>query len=429
MSARSGRRGAHARGVRSVRAGAAGALALALALGAAGCGAEQAGQGGSGGQGGRHENGAALEASPATAPADAPVRLTVRGAAAKEPITVRSRAEDRAGHSWGAERRFTTDGDGGVELGNRGMQLLSDMEPLSGPDTRKKGSGDAFSFHTRTPDEQRSYEVRLTAYEGGKRVAHTELNRQWLPNGARHRKLTMRADGVDGELYAPYKGAPRKAPVLVFGGSEGGNAGEFAAAVLASHGHPALSVCYFRCGRGSDRPNAIDMIDLDYFTRAAKLLGEDPAADPRRMAVMGNSRGSEAAQLLGQRRPGVFRDVIAYAPSSKVIGPYPTGRAAWADHGKPVPTGPIKLDRVTGKVLAIAGGNDKMWDSAGSAKAIESQGQRQLLFPGAGHHVNWFPYGQPGEDGGENGDVRGTTGSDQYARKNGWPQVLGLLDR
>ena len=420
------RNGWRVTGVRAATAGVAGALAVLL--GVTGCSGSESGSGSGGGG-----DGPRVVADHSSALADQAVRISVRGLKAHAKVTVTSRADDRKGQPWGTERQFTADGRGTVRLGARGMELLSGMEPLAGPQRKLRGSGKAFSFHPATPDKRASYTVRLSVRaggssgSGGKAVARTDLTRRWLNEDSGHRKLTVARDKVDGELYTPPEGAAKKAPVLVFGGSEGGNAGEYAAALLAAHGHPALSLCYFRCGDGSGRPDAIDMIDLDYFTRAAKLLGRQPGADPERLAVMGNSRGSEAAQLLGQRRPSVVRDVIAYAPSSKVIGPYPTGRAAWADGGKPVPVGPVPLDRVRGTVLAVAGGNDKMWGSAASAKEIASRGGHRLTYAGAGHHVNWFPYGQPGEDGGADGATRATSRADQRAREAAWPRVLHLL--
>ena len=390
--------------------------------------------------------GAAIRVDRPTALADQDVHVSVGGLRAHERVTVAAHAEDQRGHPWGASGSFTADAHGDLDLSRsapRGgrpytkpdsMGLFTAMLPRSGPGTKMIGSGDAFSYHPPSPAEQRTYDLRLTVSRKGKQLAARTLSREWLTGDVKHRKLTVARDRIEGELYTPAKGAHRKAPVLVFGGSEGGNSGEYAAALLAAHGHPTMSLCYFRCGKGSGRPDAIDMIDLRYFTRAAELLRRQPGADPRRLAVMGNSRGSEVAQLLGQRHPSVVRDVIAYAPSSKVNGPYLGGQVAWADGGRPVPTGPIPLNHVRGTVLAVAGGNDKMWGSAASARLIAARHNasgaphRQVTYPRAGHHVNWFPYGQPGQEGGADGAVVSTSKADQAARQDGWARVLKLLD-
>ncbi|GGO52390.1 hypothetical protein GCM10012287_36610 [Streptomyces daqingensis] len=391
---------------------------------------------------------AAIHVDRPSALADERIRVRVSGLGAHDRVTVTAGARDQRGQPWGARGQFTADGDGELDLDDtapaRGrpyakpdsMGLMKEMLPQRGPGVKMIGSGDAFSYHPPSPSEQRSYQVRLTVTKDGRQLAGRTVERRWLTEKVRHRKLTVARDKVDGEMYTPPAGERRRPPVLVFGGSEGGNSGEYAAALLAARGHPALSLCYFRCGKGSGRPNAINMIELGYFTHAAGVLGREPGADPERLAVMGNSRGSEIAQLLAQRRPSVFRDVIAYAPSDKVNGPYlagASGRAAWADRGRPVPAGPIALDRVRGKVLAVAGGNDKMWGAAGAARTISGQrnarGERheRATYPRAGHHVNWFPYGQPGQEGGADGSIVATSEADQAARQDSWAKVLKLL--
>lgn len=408
-----------------------------------------------GGTAGSSAGGPAVHVDRQEALADRDLAVRIDGLDPRAKVTVSAQAVDQQGQPWRSEGRFTADGRGRIDLGEQAPHgekpyekadatgLLSTMLPVGGKGVRKVGSGDAFSYHPKAPAQQRGYRVRLAVDEAGgreRRLASRTLVREWLPEGAHHRKLTVARDRVDGELYTPArpKGAERKAPVLVFGGSEGGNSGEYAAALLAAHGHPALSLCYFDCGKGSERPRGIDMIDTGYFLRAAKLLREEPGADPEKLAVMGNSRGSEIAQLLGQRHPSVVRDVIAYAPSAVVNGPYragPSGVAAWAEKGRPIPAGPIRLDDVRGTVLAVAGGNDKMWGSAKAARVIASQrnasGTRhtQVTYPKAGHHVNWFPFGQPGQEGGADGAITPTAAADQEAREESWPKVLKLLER
>ncbi|MFG3252342.1 hypothetical protein [Streptomyces sp. NPDC048172] len=402
------------------------AAGLVVALGA-GCGGGSDGSGDAG-DGGRKKSGPALTVAGGTgsALADQPVDVGAKRLPAKARVTVAASAKDRYGKTWRATAKGRADAEGRLALGEKASsELLTRMLPARHP---KLGTGKTFSYHPGPPGEQRSYRVRLSVGTAEKTLATRTLTREWLAEGATHRELTVGEDKLAGDLYNPPKGKPRKAPVLVFGGSEGGNAGTYTAALLASRGHPALSLCYFRCGKGSGRPDAIDMIDLDYFTRAARLLGEQPSADPAKLTVMGNSRGSEAAQLLGQRRPSVVRNVVAYAPSSKAIGPYPTGQAAWADHGKALPAGPLALDKVRGTVLAVGGGNDKMWGSAASARDMAAHGAKKLLYPDAGHHVNWFPYGQPGQEGGADGNVAGTSAADQRARADSWPKVLKLLE-
>lgn len=392
--------------------------------------------------------------------ADQPTGIRVTGLKPGQRVSIAASAQDQRKLPWASEAEFTADAKGVVDLGKaapRGgepyekadsMGLLTSMLPQDKRAAKIVGSGKAFSYHPAAPAEQRAYSVRLTVSEAGdskggkavakagREIADRSITRRWLFDGVQHKRLTVKKDKVDGELYTPPKGSKKRAPVLVFGGSEGGNSGEYTAALLASHGHPAMSLCYFDCGKGSERPRGIDMIDLDYFVHAARILGKEPASDPKKLAVMGNSRGSEVAQLLAQRHPDVVKDVIAYAPSAKINGPLDgDGPTAWASGGKPIPAGPISLDRVRGRVVAIAGGNDKMWDSAGAARRIAAQKNasglphEQVTYKDAGHHVNWFPYGQPGQEGGADGEVVSTSDADQRARAESWTRVLQMLER
>jgi hypothetical protein len=60
---------------------------------------------------------------------------------------------------------------------------------------------------------------------------------------------------------------------------------------------------------------------------------------------------------------------------------------------------------------------------------MAANGAKKLVYPDAGHHVNWFPLGQPGEEGGRNGAVAATAEADQAARADSWPEILKLLER
>ena len=93
----------------------------------------------------------------------------------------------------------------------------------------------------------------------------------------------IRAIGPSGEIKPP-SGAARKAPVLLFGGSEGGRSFDGEAALLASRGHPALSLCYFAC---AGRPKELRDIELEYFVRAARLLRSRSGAERDGLAVVG----------------------------------------------------------------------------------------------------------------------------------------------
>jgi dienelactone hydrolase len=265
------------------------------------------------------------------------------------------------------------------------------------------------------------------------------LTRRWLAPGVRHRTLTLAREGVVGDLFLPAPGARPRPAVLAFGGSEGGQSQDLAAALLASHGYPALSLGYFHL---PGLPINLADIPLEYFATAARLLAKQPGVDPDHILAMGGSRGSEAALLLADEFPSLVHGAVVYAPSAVVNAAFPLGAAdtAWTLAGQPVPLGPIPVAHISGPVLAIAGMDDMLWASASWAPQIDDElsqahvryPHRALIYPHAGHGVGAFPYlptatrvAHPIT--GAALDLGGTRPGDEAAQQAGWNAVLTLL--
>jgi pimeloyl-ACP methyl ester carboxylesterase len=405
--------------------------ALVLALTATGCTAGPA----------TPESRAVITVDRPAAPADEAVALRVTGLTAGERITVTSDATDWREDIWRGRAVFRADDRGTVDLTRArplsgtyreadGMGLLWSMRPPG-------GDPDEQSFSTDYPARERSYQVRITVRREGGRESARVLTREWMAPGVERRALTRKRDGVDGTLFRPAPGAPRRPPVLLIGGSEGGGYDEWEAALLASRGHPALSLCYFGC---AGAPKTLENIPLEYFAGAARLLARQPGADAGRLAVLGGSRGSEAALLLAAHHPRLVRDVIAIAPSDRVHGGFPDGAFAWTRGGREIESGTaIPVERIRGTVLAVAGGEDRLWDSAGFARSIgERRGasgpHRALIDPRAGHGVAGRPHTPTAirfvhpVDGAVT-ELGGTRAADARARAAYWPGILRQLAR
>ncbi|MFD1084041.1 acyl-CoA thioesterase/bile acid-CoA:amino acid N-acyltransferase family protein [Micromonospora andamanensis] len=372
-----------------------------------------------------------LDVSPAVALADEPVRVRVRGLAARERVVVAAEAHDHAGHLWRAEVTFVADANGVVDVsrdapvegsysGVDPMGLFWSMDPLD---------GDASYFAPVWPHVRRDFAVRLSAVSGGREPAAVTVRRDWTAGEVSFTELTPTAHGVRGLLVLPPPEVPRRRGVLWLGGSEGGVGGLYDAPLLASRGHPVLCLGYFGA---SGLPDSLHDIPLEYFATAAELLAPYSSGE---VVVTGYSRGTEAALLLAQQRPDLVRAVVVYAPSSVVHPGYPySGAPAWTYRGRPVPTGPIPVDRVDGPVLAIAGADDLLWDAPSYAAelllALGGSPHRVLLYPDAGHGVGTFPYlpsktvhqGRTGEQ-----THGGSRAGDAAARRDGWSEVLTFL--
>ena len=164
--------------------------------------------------------------------------------------------------------------------------------------------------------------------------------------------------------------------------------------------------------------------------------------------MLGVSRGSEAAQLLGVYYPDLVHAVIASVPSNVALCSYPgcTG-PAWTLHGQALPytsefddpspsAGPAAVipdQRIQGPVFLDCGEADQTWTSCPYAQAIlrlldahhDHWAHVLFAYPGAGHDVGaLIPY-EP-----ESPAVAATDpdyGTDQQARALLWPHLLSFL--
>ncbi|MDQ1654365.1 MAG: hypothetical protein QOI35_3565 [Cryptosporangiaceae bacterium] len=258
----------------------------------------------------------------------------------------------------------------------------------------------------------------------GKTLATRDLTRTTIDYSVIRRQLTKSADGVSGWLMNPVK--ITGGPVLIFGGSEGGNSLAGAAALLAEHGHPALSLGYFRA---DGLPPTLRDVPLEYFAAAARLLS--PHAP---VSVIGYSRGTEAAQLLAENFPGLVRAVVLYAPADEVRGSLPSGGDAWLLGGQPVLTTTIPLDRLRAPILTVSGGADGLGGSEAASWRIKKRhpSTTSLIYPDAGHIVGTFPYDAAGirdvnPTSHELDQLGGTRAADAHAQADSWPKVLAFL--
>ena len=232
---------------------------------------------------------------------------------------------------------------------------------------------------------------RLTAEQDGAVVATDTVLRRAVAPDVRIRPL--RESGLFGAVYQPPGDEPRPA-VLVLGGSEGGLPLALAApGGLASRGYVVLSLAYF--GRNGLPPELRD-IPLEYFKRALDWLAVQPFVDSTRIAVMGASRGAEAALLIGSTYPQVHA-VIATSPSNVVVASCCSDRFAdaWTLNGSPVRRAEIPVENIRGPVLLISGRDDGVWPSTQSAESIVRRLKEHhfahpvtnVSFPNAGHSL------------------------------------------
>jgi pimeloyl-ACP methyl ester carboxylesterase len=197
----------------------------------------------------------------------------------------------------------------------------------------------------------------------------------------------------------------------------------YQAALLASHGYPALALGYFAL---PGLPAILENIPIEYFATAARTL-------PGPVRVLGNSRGTEAALLVSALYPDLVHGTVLYAPADHVGPAFPSLRNAWTVGGKPQTAIPFR--QIVGPVLAFAGTDDRIWGSATAAGTIQqATGGQSVLYPDAGHNVGSPPYLASGTTfrhpvTGETLHFGGIRSANQAAQRKSWSTMLDLLNR
>jgi dienelactone hydrolase len=369
-----------------------------------------------------------VDVTPSSSLADRPVHVTVSGLEPHAPVSVDLRSTDARGVHWTSSARFRANGHGVVDLDRAapaagdysaawGMGLVTALKPRHRPAV--------YAW-----DGNRPLEFMVRVRSAGEVVASATFRRRLSTRPLAVVRTELATDGFVGRYIAPVR-ARKHTAVLVFGGSEGGLAHAGLARALAARGYPTLLIAYFGLPR---LPRYLTAVPLEYFTTALQWLRERREVDPGRVFVLGISRGSEAALLLGVHFPQLVHGVIASVPSSVVNGP------TWTLGGRFVPftlqfanprplddpRAAIPVERVRGPVFAYCAENDSEWSSCTYARAIVEQRENHGLHTvfhdsaAAGHRAGLLaPFLLTGAP-----DSR----VDEQAREQVWPRLLAFLE-
>jgi hypothetical protein len=264
--------------------------------------------------------------------------------------------------------------------------------------------------------------------------------------------------------YAPSANNTSALPVIVLNGSNGGFPPSILAESLRSRGHAVLLLAYVNALGMPPLPGVAErlhQVPLEYIEGAIDWLKNRTG---KAVVLIGESRGAELALLLASRRGGIA-GVVAFAPSSVV---WPAARflptdsvgPAWVTrHGalpfqeevaeaglssverfsraidRGVGEARIPIERVQGRVLLVAGEDDRIWPSGIMADSLSAAARRhgrpvieQLRYPDAGHLLmgpgpgleryvseRWVV------------EFGGTAAGNRAARDDAWSKTLSFL--
>jgi dienelactone hydrolase len=288
----------------------------------------------------------------------------------------------------------------------------------------------------------------------------------------------VRENGLIGTFFHPADAGPHPG-ILILSGSSG-TMREQDAALLAAHGYCTLALAYF--GR-EHLPPALVEIPLEYFEIALQWLQSSPMVNSEPIAVIGTSKGAEAALLLGATFPTI-RAVVGYAPSAVVFEGLGTNaselnKSSWSYRGQALPfvsvketpafaqyvencrqqnepfacrslylaslqdidhvkQATIEVEKINGPLLLISGQDDQMWPSALFGDMIEQRltayhhpyPHKHLVYEQAGHKIGIPSTKQPSSRRSLSGlmyDYGGTAEGNACASVDSWRELLAFL--
>jgi dienelactone hydrolase len=255
--------------------------------------------------------------------------------------------------------------------------------------------------------------------------------------------------------------------VIVLGGSRGGIARASATAIqLAEKGYSALALAYFRF---ESLPKRLKEIPLEYFEKAIEWMSDNPAVDSGKLALIGTSKGGEAALFIASKRAEI-KAVVAYVPSHVAfqgifygISSKRNAKSSWTCNGKPVPFVPYRYDlksickygilrglylaslhnaeaveraailveRINGPILLISGKSDPVWPSTMMCDRIIERLEKRK-YPFKFRHISYDDAGHipPGASDVMPASAKyigGIDAANAFARDDAWGKALAFI--
>jgi dienelactone hydrolase len=331
---------------------------------------------------------------------------------------------------------------------------------------------------TQTPPaaDWKSGDVRFTATVDGQAVA-TGATR--LIGGP----ATVTAQDIPGfpaaVLYRLPGGKPRPVVVILHGAEGNTQASDRFGRKLAALGYAVVGLPYYSPDWGEygppkaikEIPGSFVDIRVDQLAELKARLAKTPGVDVNRFALFGGSKGAEFALIAASKYLWIT-SVVAVAPSDLVWEGWGLetveaqgARSSFSFGGKPLPFMPyvgfveglqqgdkadlrkihedgrakypereadarIRTEDYRGRLMLIAGGEDRLWESARMAANIEAVRAKAglktttLIYPDAGHDVGgdgWAPtFGEIARGG-------GTAKANAQAQLDAWPKMVKFL--
>ncbi|XP_015744128.1 bile acid-CoA:amino acid N-acyltransferase isoform X2 [Python bivittatus] len=227
-------------------------------------------------------------------------------------------------------------------------------------------------------------------------------------------RIPVKSGRVRGALFLPPGPGPVPGLIDMFGGA--GGLIEFRAGLLASKGFAVLALAFFAY---DDLPQRLDVVDLEYFEEASRLLLKHPKVRGPGLGVIGLSKGAEVALAMGTFLKETVVAVCINGPTSMNGGslrfrdinipavPYSSEKviinemglmSSFGVMGDPLDAvhqaSAIPVEKAQGHILFVVGEADQGLNSKGFAEAALARAKKYgrtncslLSYPGAGHMI------------------------------------------
>lgn len=364
--------------------------------------------------------------------------------------------------------RFKADRRGRIDLGRDA--------PIEGSWTGADRAGAFWSMTDQgraAPTDWKSGEVRFTA-RAGETVLATAMTsvRAVLPG------VTSTAiPGFPAAMFHVIPDGKPKPVIIILHGAEGGTGASWRfGPTLASLGYAVVGLPYYSADWGQgpkeipDLPGSFIDIRIDQLEAVRAWLRTQPEADANRIGLFGGSKGAEFA-LIAASKFDWIRAVVAYAPSDVVWEGWGLEmieaegtRSSFSFRGQPLPfmpykgfveallAGPganllkvhedgraahpereaaarIRVEHYRGRLMLVAGDDDRLWASGRMARNIAASRRAAgldttlLVFPGVGHDTAGNGFYPTAPD-----VVRGGSAqSNARAQAQAWPRAVAFL--
>ncbi|MEM8887464.1 MAG: acyl-CoA thioesterase/bile acid-CoA:amino acid N-acyltransferase family protein [Bacteroidota bacterium] len=398
--------------------------------------------------------------------------IRVKGLAPNQVATISARILDQRNRPWLSSASFKANKEGLIDL--------TTQAPFEGSYTGVDPMGLFWSASYRglSPDSTNAVFSRRALFTYATQI-YLEVDGQVLDSLRFARKFLgedVRRDSVaNGDLKAIYYQPQKpkvKGALIVLAGSDGGiTSADWRAALLASHGIPALALAFFDY---EGLPEDLIELPLEYLDQAVKFL---KGKNHERIGILGFSKGSEFTLAYASKMSHDLAAVVAISPSTYVwqgINRNVDVKSSWTKDGQALDfvkwqynqevigmlrsSGPkrfsllythslqatdslslkkaeLNLDKARCPSLLIAGTDDGSWPADVMVERLYQQKKsirpdapiEKMIFPDAGHLI-YFDF-LPATDSRRQGPqiFGGNISANAYARRKAWPRILTFL--